>query len=128
MNGSDERTTETMTALERWSRLQKWQQILALGGALVASVFTAGIVFQQARAAIVLVDDQKLVDARQDDEIGAVLDDNALLHISQDHLHEEVRGMRLDIRAFDPRIRGGGLPVLPAEPPEVRPWTTGTGF
>jgi anti-sigma-K factor RskA len=109
---------------DAWKRLEKWQQVFAISLGAVGAIFAAGVTFQKARASVVLVSVQKLVDDRQDVEIQAVLNDNALLHVSQEHLHEEVRGMRLDIRSFDPRRIGGGLPDLEDEP---EPRSAGTG-
>lgn len=107
-----------------WNRMEKWQQIAALALATVASLFGAGVSFQRARAAIVMVSQQKPIDERQDAEIRAVVDDAGKIHVTIDHLHEDVLGMRQDLRFFDPRIRGGGLPELRLEPPLATPSAT----
>lgn len=109
-----------------WDRMEKWQQMTALVVGAVASLFGAGVSFQRARASIVMISQQKPVDERQDAMIRAITDDNGKLHVSMDHLHEEVRGMRTDLRYFDPRIRGGGLGALPEEMPHPTPTSAPT--
>ena len=104
-----------------WDRMEKWQQIAAVTIAAVCSVFAAGVTFQRAKASLVFADAQAAVDGRQDELIRAVQDDAGNMHVHMDDLHDEVRGMRLDLRFFDPRIRGGGLAELPAETPRPTP-------
>lgn len=99
-----------------WERLELWHKTAIMVVAGTTALFGAGMAFQQAKATIVLTTTQHAVDERQDDQIRAVQDDAGRLHITLDDLHDEVRGMRMDLRYFDPRMRGGGLPALADEP------------
>ena len=104
-----------------WNRMDRWHKIVVviLGG--VVAIFTSGIAFQQARGKIVLAAPQKAVDAVQDAQLRALQDTDLQMQVGMDHLHDEVRGMRTDLRYFDPRLRGGGLPSLPEETPRPSP-------
>lgn len=107
-----------------WDRLETWHKgvVVIIGAA--ATIFGAGIAFQRARATIVTSAQQKVIDQRQDQQIRAVQDDSLQMHVTMDDLHDEVRGMRTDLRYFDPRQRGGGLPSLPEETPRPSPTPT----
>lgn len=122
----DHAATATAKRPGPWDRMERWQQIAALLLGAVAAVFAAGVTFQKAKASIVLVEVQEAIDARQDATLRAVQDDSLQMHVSMDDLHDEVRGMRTDLRFFDPRIRGGGLHELPPEAPRPAPSPTST--
>lgn len=104
-----------------WDRLEKWHKVLVVLIGAAVSTFGAGVAAQRARSSVVLAGPQHEIDERQDQQIHAVLDDAGRMHVSLDDLHDEVRGMRTDLRYFDPRFRGGNLPALAEEPPRPSP-------
>lgn len=104
-----------------WEKLEWWHKVVMGAFAGVVLVFGAGMGAARVKAAVVMVADQKVIDDRQDTMIRAIVDDSGKMHVSMDDLHDEVRGMRLDLRYFDPRLHGGGLPALPEESPRVTP-------
>lgn len=100
-----------------WEKLEWWHKFLLAAGVIVVSVFGAGAGFTHWRATFVSAELQRAVDEAQDTQIRALVDDSGKMHVTMDDLHDEVRGMRTDLRFFDPRIRGGNLPPLPEEAP-----------
>lgn len=106
-------------SLNPWDRLEWWHKMILAAGIILVSVFGAGAGFQRVKASVVFADAQKAVDERQDSQIHAIQDDNGRMHVSLDDVHDEVRGMRTDMRFFDPRLRGGGLAPLPEETPRL---------
>lgn len=104
-----------------WEKMEWWHKIILAAGVIIVSVFGAGVGFQRAKASVVFVETQSATDARQDAAIRAVQDDSGRLHVTMDDLHDEVRGMRTDLRLFDPRLRGGNLAPLPEEVPRPTP-------
>lgn len=104
-----------------WDKLEGWHKIAIVLGGCICFLFGLGAATEKIKGEIVLQDAQRAVDEAQNQQIRAVTDDAGRIHITLDDLHDEVRGMRTDLRFFDPRLRGGGLPNLPEETPRPTP-------
>lgn len=103
-----------------WARLEWYHQTGIVVGGLICTVFGAGMGFSHLKTSVVLADEQRLVDTRQDGRIQALETDSGNLHLTVDYFKDEVRAMRMDLRDVQNGRRLAPLPEPESHPTPAR--------
>lgn len=109
---------EIVDEIERGApNLRRLKIALGVLVGLVASGIAAGVTLQKTSDAYVKVEDQRKIDEKLRQRIGAVETDSAVFKATVEHLHEDIWDVRQDMRERDQ-----GRHLEPLSEPRELPW------